>query len=59
MVALCVQKVWVGTGTGFPNQELKIELLGTIRIVIDFDKGKPAVRRGRKTKGLGDDACRL
>jgi hypothetical protein len=57
VVALCVQKVWVGTGKGFPNQEQRIELLGTIRIVIDFDKGKPAVKRGRKTKGLGDVAC--
>ena len=56
MVALCVQKVWVGTDKGFPNQEQRIELLGTIRIVTDFDKGKPAAKRGRKAKGLSKAA---
>jgi hypothetical protein len=52
-----VQKAWVGTGKGYPSQEQRIELLGTIHIKIDFDKGKPAARRGRKAKDLGDVAC--
>jgi hypothetical protein len=57
VVALFVQKAWVGTGNGYPSQEQRIELLGPIHIVIDFDKGKPAVKRGRKAKDLGDFAC--
>lgn len=57
VVALCVQKAWVGTEKGLPDQEKRIELLGTIRLSIDFDKGKPAARRGRKTKGLNGGAC--
>jgi hypothetical protein len=58
VVALALQKKWEGTKNGFPDFEHRCEYRGRFHsyfhINRDFDKGKPTVKWGRKTKDLGD-----